>query len=181
LNESQLIDELNAALDDAAAAVRAPARAAQRARKKARARQLRRGLAAGVPAVGLAAGLAVAVIGPQGPAGLAAPRAQATTRTHQPSVLTVAYVTSRAKSALSQASGWILESRGHGYIQWQDTATAASREETFGPGGKVTSDEAWVFSGSSEHRTYVDYTKGTWWRLTSQVPAQCPAARPPAR
>lgn len=67
MNESQLISELRAALDDAAATVRAPAGAAGRARRKARRQRLGRGLAVTVPAAGLAAVLAVAVNGPAGP------------------------------------------------------------------------------------------------------------------
>jgi len=69
VNESQLISELSAALDDEAATVRAPAGAAERARTRARARRLRRGLAASVPAAGLAVGLVVALTSARAPAG----------------------------------------------------------------------------------------------------------------
>ena len=63
MNESQLISELCAALDDAAATVRAPGGTARRVRVRVRRRRLARGLAAGVPAAGLAAGLVVAASG----------------------------------------------------------------------------------------------------------------------
>lgn len=75
MNESQLISELCATLDDAAGTMRAPADAAERARKGARRRRLRRGLATAVPAAGLAVGLVVAVSSPPAPAGPGTPRA----------------------------------------------------------------------------------------------------------
>jgi hypothetical protein len=169
VNESQLISELCAALDDAAATVRAPGGTARRVRVRVRRRRLARGLAAGVPAAGLAAGLVVAASGPA-PVRPHAPRVQATARTHQPPVLTVAYVTSRARSALSRARGLIAEIRGHGYVEWQDLSTAASRLEEFGADGRLVSDEMRTFSGRTEQRVYVDYATRTWWRLLSQVP-----------
>lgn len=73
MNESRLISELSAALDDEAATVRAPAGAAERARRRARVRQLRRGLAASVFAAGLAVGLVVTVSGVHAPAGRRGP------------------------------------------------------------------------------------------------------------
>jgi hypothetical protein len=69
VEESQLVSELSAALDDEAATIRAPAGAAERARRRARAQRLRRGLVATVSAAGLAVGLMVAVSGAQAPAG----------------------------------------------------------------------------------------------------------------
>lgn len=67
MNESQLISELCAALDDEAASVRALAGTAERARKKARGRRLTGGLAASALVVGLALGLVVGVGGSQAP------------------------------------------------------------------------------------------------------------------
>lgn len=171
MNESQLITELCAALDDAAATVRAPAGAARRVRGRVWRRRLARGLAAGVPAVGLAAGLVVALSGPQAPRHHQAPQAHATAGTHSADFMTVGYVTRRAKAALDKMSGAIVESSGHGYVEWQDMATAAGRLEEFGPGGRLVSDEIWTFSGAAEHRTYVDYANRTWWQLTSRVTA----------
>jgi hypothetical protein len=172
VNESQLISELCAALDDAAAGVRAPGGTARRVRVRVRRRRLTRGLAAGLPAAGLAAGLVVAAGGPQAPVRPHAPQVQATARTHQPPVLTVAYVISRARSALSRARGLIAVISGHGYVEWQDLATAASRLEEFGAGGRLVSDEMRAFSGRTEQRVYVDYATRTWWRLISRVPVE---------
>jgi hypothetical protein len=179
VNESQLISELCAALDDAAATVRAPGGTARRVRERVRRRRLARGLAVGVPAAGLAAGLAVAVSSPLAPVRPQPPRVQATARTHQPPVLTVANVTSRARSALSRAHGLIEEIHGHGYVQWQDLATAATRLEEFGAGGRLVSDEMRTFSGRTQQRVYVDYVTRTWWRLISQVPVVPKKPAPP--
>lgn len=79
MNESQLIEELSAALDAEAATVRVPAGAAGRARKRAHRRRLTRGLAAGVPVAALAAGLVVASAagGPHAPVRQSAPKAGA--------------------------------------------------------------------------------------------------------
>ena len=171
MNESQLINELCAALDEATATVRAPAGAARRVRVRVRRRRLVRGLAAGVPAVGLAAGLAVALSGPQAPGRHQAPQARTTAGTHPADFMTVGYVTRRAKAALSKVSGSIVESSARGYVEWQDVATGAGRLEEFGPGGRLVSNEIWTFSGLAEHRIYVDYPPRTWWQLTSKVAA----------
>jgi hypothetical protein len=172
VNESQLINELCAALDDAAATVRAPAGTARRVRGRVRRRRLVRGLAAGVPAVGLAAGLVVALSGPSAPGRRhQVPQARATAGTHQADFMTVGYVTRRAKAALSKVSGSIVQSSGHGYVEWQYVATGAGRLEEFGPSGRLVSDEIWTFSGLAQHRIYVDYPARTWWQLTSKVTA----------
>jgi len=169
VNESQLIDQISAALDEEAATIWAPGGAAGVARKRARCRRLTRGLVATAPAVALAAGLVIATTGQQTPATQSARHAQARVGTHAPVAMTVAYVTKRARSALSQAKGYILVSRSRGLVQWSDTATGVTRQELFGPGGTATAAETWTFSGSTQRRTYIDYTTRTWWRLTSKV------------
>ena len=120
MNESQLVSELSAALDDEAAMVRAPAGAAERARKRARARRLRPGLAASVSAAGLAAGLVVALSGGHAPAAPHRPGAG----TVQVAQLTAAEVLDRAAaSALAQPAViprpdqfvfWNTANSGHG-------------------------------------------------------------------
>src|SRR6266566_8921747 len=102
VNETQLIDELSAALDDVTAPLRLPAGAAGRARAGARRRLVTRGLAAAVPAAGLAAAAALLLAaGPQAP--LTGPGAGGQARpgpgAHHPASLTVAYVTSQEKAA----------------------------------------------------------------------------------
>lgn len=99
MDESQIINELCAALDDEAATVRAPAKAAERARTKARKRRLTRGLVSSVPVAGLAVGLVIAMSGPQAPARQHTPKARVT----QAAQLTVVQVLNRAAaSALAQ-------------------------------------------------------------------------------
>lgn len=183
MNESQLIDQLSAAMDEAASTVRAPAGAAERARKTARRRRLGRGLAAGAPAVGLAAGLLVAVSSPGAPPA-AHPASQAhTPLAHTPreqsAVLTVAYVSSRASAALSRSSGLIVRTTVKGSVSWQDLATGAARYQQLGPGGKPGSDDITSFHGRTEHRVFIDYTTRTWWQLTSKVPAVPAKPAPP--
>lgn len=170
MNESRLIDELSAALDETAATVWIPAGAAERARRSARRRRLARGVAASALAGGLAVGLVLATT-------LQAPAPQAPTRqagtkpgSHRPAVLTVAYVTSHAKAALKKAADWIVVTRGRGYMQLSDPVTGAFRLEVFRPDGKLASDEMATYNGRSEHRLYVNYKSRTWWELTSKVP-----------
>ena len=169
MNESQLIDQIRDALDEEAAAIWAPAAVAAVARKRARGRRLTRGLVATASAFALGAGLVIAATGQQTPAVQSGRHAQASVGTHAPVAMTVAYVTKRARSALSQAKGYILVSRSRGLIQWSDTATGVTRQEIFGPGGTATAEETWTLSGSTLRRTYIDYATRTWWRLTSKV------------
>lgn len=170
MNESRLIDELSAALDEAARVVSIPAGAAEHARRSARRRRLARGAAASALAGGLAVGLVLATT-------LQAPAPQAPARqaggkpgSPRPAVLTVAYVTSHAKAALKKAANWIVETRGPGFVQLSNPVTAAFRLEEFGPGGQLTSNQMATYHGRSEHRLYVDYRSRTWWELTSKVP-----------
>jgi hypothetical protein len=181
VNETRLIEELRAALDEEAGAVRAPAGAAGRARAGARRRRLAHGLAAGVPAAGLTAGLAVGLVialgGQHNPAGHpAGPAAQRTSVTagagsRQTPVLTVAYVTGRARAALDSASGSIVVTSAHGYVEWSDPATAAGRIDVLGPGGRTAASEGVTYSGHTRQLIYVDYKARTWWKLTSRVSA----------
>jgi hypothetical protein len=180
VNESNLIAELRAALDDEAATVRAPAGAAERARTRARGRRLARGLAVGVPAAGLAAGLVLAFGAPHAPARLQphaplahAPRGRIIAGTIQTPLLTAAYVTARASAALNvlnKTPGLIVQASGHGYIQWSVLTTGAGRLEVFGTDGKLASDEMVTYRGNAEHVIYVDYNARTWWQLASRVP-----------
>ena len=63
MNESQMIEDLRSALDDATSHVSAPPGLAERARAGGRRRLTVRGLLAGVPAVALVAGAAFVVHG----------------------------------------------------------------------------------------------------------------------
>jgi len=125
VNESQLINELCAALDDEAATVRAPARAAERARKKACGRRLTRGLAASVPVAALAAGLMAAVSGHQAPVRQSPPRAG----TVQAAQLTAVQVLDRAAaSALGQPT---TVPRPDQFIYWKTVGSLYGTAETW--------------------------------------------------
>ena len=183
MNETQLIDELSAALDDVTAPMRLPAGAAGRARARARRRRVTRGLAAAVPAAGLAAAAALLLAsgGPQplltrpGAGGHARPGAGA----HNPAPLTVAYVTSQEKAAADGLSNVIIKTTQGGTVTWSDPAIRMNRYRVYGPGGKLASDELESLTGGvvkppaatgqAQHRLYVDYATRTWWRLTTRT------------
>jgi hypothetical protein len=81
MNESQMIQDLRSALDDATSHVRARPGLAERARAAGRRRRRVRGLLAGVPAVALVAGAAFAVHGSAPAATSASTRPQVVTST----------------------------------------------------------------------------------------------------
>jgi len=181
VNDTQLIEELNAALDDATASRRMPVGAAARARARARAR---RRLTLGLPAVGLAAAVALllAVVVPHHPPGRTATQGQPRSDRGAPSpaLLTVSYVTSREQAAARGLSSVIIKTTQKGQVTWSDPATEMNRYQVFGPGGKLISDELERFTGGvvnppaavgqTQHRLYVDYATRTWWQLTSPAP-----------
>lgn len=126
MNESQLIDQLNAALDDEAATVRVPAGTAERARKQAHRRRLARGLAATVPVAGLAAGLAVAASGQHAPAARQSGLRAGAVKTAR---LTAAEVLDRAAaSALAQPA---VVPRPGQFIYWKTVDSVYGTAETW--------------------------------------------------
>lgn len=181
MNDTQLIDELNAALDDATAPQRMPAGAAERARARARAR---RRLTWGLPAAGLAAAAALllAVVVPHHLPGRTAVQGQprANKGAPSPALLTVSYVTSREQAAARGLSSVIIKTTQNRQVTWSDPATEMNRYQVFGPGEKLLSDEFEQFTGGvikppaavaqTQHRLYVDYATRTWWRLTAPAP-----------
>jgi hypothetical protein len=96
MNESQMIEDLRSALDDATSHVGARPGLAERARAGGRRRRTVRGLLAGVPAVALVAGAAFAVHG-------SAPAATSASAT--PQVVTSTGVVMPAHSAASSSPG----------------------------------------------------------------------------
>jgi hypothetical protein len=121
MNESQIAEAVRSAVDDATAGLTARPDAAQRARRQGRRRRTVRGLLTGVPAIALAgAGAAFAVhgSGTVPGAGTAAPHRD---------VLTAAYVTRQAETALGQAGHYIVQTSkqmpGASNITWSDPAT----------------------------------------------------------
>jgi hypothetical protein len=195
VNESKLIDELTAALDDVAAPLRVPPGAAQRARDRARRRRLTRALTATVPAAGLAAGLLVAVTVPHQPAGQpggiaskpGTPQAKsgtsrATSGASAPALLTLGYVTSRERAALAAVPKLIVKTVSNGFVTWSYQPAEISRMKTFGRDGTLSSDELeWytggvikppAATGQTRHRIYVDYPTRTWWHLSQPAGIQ---------
>jgi hypothetical protein len=180
VTDTQLIEEVNAALDEATAPQRLPAGAAARARARARAR---RRLTRGLPAVGLAAAAALllAVVVPHL---LGRTAVQGQPRSNQgapsPALLTVSYVTSREQAAARGLSNVIIKTSQNGQVTWSDPATEMNRYQVSGPGGKLISDELEQFTGGvikppaavgqTQHRLYVDYATRTWWQLTAPAP-----------
>ena len=181
MNDTQLIEELNAALDDATATQRLAADAAERARARAR---VRRRVTRGLPAAGLAAAAALllAVVVPHHLSGRTAVQGPPPSSKGAPSpvLLTVGYVTSREQAAARGLSGVIIKTTQNGQVTWSDPATEMNRYQVSGPGGKLMSDELEQFTGGvikppaavgqTQHRLYVDYATRTWWQLSSPAP-----------
>jgi len=116
MNDSQMIEDLRSALDDATSHVGARPGLAQRARAVGRRRRAVRGLLAGVPAVALVACVAFAVHG-SAPAATSASVGGSTV----PQVVTAAYVTKRVEATLADASKYIIRTETNSY-----------------PGGRIT-------------------------------------------
>jgi hypothetical protein len=174
MSESQLAEDVRAAVQEATAGLRAPAGAAVRARSRARRRRAARGLLAIVPAAGVIAGLAVAAHG----GGTAAPPVTAVAPSvtgSAPAVVTDAYVVSHVQAALRGANDFIIVTKattGPGQVTttYLDPATGTGRSVASIGGHKVTYWIKTTTSGGRDHwqTTYVDYTSRTWWTKNSQ-------------
>jgi len=169
MNETQLIDELSSAMQDAAVGLRVPPGAALRARTAARRRRVARGLLASVPAAGLAAAAAVALTGPGavprqgGVPPLAGP--------HQgpgPATLTTAYVVSHVEAALGGAGRFIVRSAVTGAPGQIATTTdldpATGTTRSVSPGG-VTYWTITTVRGNRDywHTVETSAQDRTWW------------------
>jgi hypothetical protein len=177
MNDSQLTEDLRAALDEVTASVGAKPGLAARARAAGRRRRVTRGLAAGVPALALAAGAAVALHG-SAPASTGAPTIASTSGTAsasapsasaspvKPKVETVAYVKKQIEAALANASNYMIRTvqSGGGYprasTSWTDPRTSAFYSV---PGDGPGKSASWIIENNQQWRdTEVDYTEGTW-------------------
>jgi hypothetical protein len=179
MNESQLIDDLRVALDDATAHLGAQPGATQRARATGRRRRATRGLLAAVPAVALAAGLVVltqsGAAGPAaGPGASARPGAGATASA--PPVQTAAYVAKQVASALANASRYIVRtaqqySPGTADTQWSDPRTGSSYLVQGTGSRKQASWQSTYYAANVLHwrETDVDYASRTWSALTQHA------------
>jgi hypothetical protein len=170
MSESQLAEDVRAALEEATAGLRVPAGAAARARTRGRRRRVTRGLAAIVPAVAVIAGVAVAL---QGGGSTRAPQA-APAPSPSVTVQTDAYIIRQVQATLAGADNYIIStsaSTGPGQVTttYSDPSTGTGRSVVSGTGDKVT---YWIQTsviGNEDlwRTTYVDYTNHTWWTKTS--------------
>ncbi|HEX4094790.1 MAG TPA: hypothetical protein VHZ33_39240 [Trebonia sp.] len=170
MSESQLTEDVRAALDESTGGLRVPADAAARARSRGRRRRAGRGLLAVVPAAAVAAGVVVFAHGGSAPASkvTAAPRPAVTVQTD-------AYIAKRVEAVLSTANNFIIKTSatsGPGQIttSYLDPATDTYRSVVSGAGDKAAYWVQTTVSGDRDHwrTTYVDYTNHTWWTKSSQ-------------
>jgi len=171
MSESQLAQDVRAALDEATTGLRAPAGAAARARTRGRQRRAARGLLTLVPVAAVAAGAAVALHGGGAPArGVASSPAPSSTIVAQ----TDGYIIRQVEAALGSADKYIIvtsATSGPGQVTttYSDSVTGSGRSVVSGSGDKVT---YWVQTSVSQDEdqwrtTYVDYTNRTWWTKAS--------------
>ena len=170
MSESQIVDSVREAVDEATEGLRIPAGAAARARARGRRRRAARGLFAVIPAVGLIAGVTVALHGGGG----VPSREAASAPGSSPTVQTDAYIIHHVEAALGNADNYLIATSatsGPGQITttYEDPSTGTGRSVVSGSGDKVT---YWIqthVSGDEDHwrTTYVDYTNHTWWTKTS--------------
>jgi hypothetical protein len=165
MNESQLTDDLRAALDEATAGLRATPGMAVRARASGRRRRTTRGLLAVVPALALAAGAAVALHA-SGVGDSVSANASG-----QPKAVTQAYVVKRAEAALANADNYILTETGIGAYERLTSSMIDPRTSSFytRPGNDQVGESA-TWSGTYWRNGYqhfwavdVNYTNRTWW------------------
>jgi len=170
MNDSQLIDDLRVALDDATVHVGARPDAAERARARGRRRRAIRALFAGVPVLALAGGLVIALH-----SGAASPTTGTNTgtvvgpATSKPAVETAAYVTAHVEAALGKADNYIIRTATRGYAggiytEWTDPRTGSSYAEQGVGSRKTLSWNSTFFVAKVLHwsTTEADYSSHTW-------------------
>lgn len=177
MNESQLIDDLRTALDEASSGIGASPGMAVRARASARRRRATRAVLAGVPVLALAAGAVVTLHG-AAPAGSVSPSASAG---GQPKVVTAAYVRKQVEAALADASDYMIKETSStpydgNVTTWIDPRTAAIYSTPGeGPGQSAQWSGTYWSGGYQNWRgTFVDYSQRTW--STSVERAGAPSA-----
>ena len=171
MSESQLADDVRAALDEATAGLRVPAGAAARARTRGRRRRVAQGLLAVVPVAAVAAGVTVAM---QGGGAQAPGVASRPAPSPAISAQTDAFIIGQVEAKLASASSYIIvtsATSGPGQVTatYSDPSTGTGRSVVSGSGHKVTYwIQTRVSGGEDQWRTtYVDYTNRTWWTKAS--------------
>jgi hypothetical protein len=171
MNESQLTDDLRAALDEVTAGLRATPGMAVRARAKGRRRRTTRGLLAGVPVLALAAGTVVALHGSAPASGVGVGDSVSANASGQSKAVTEAYVVKRAEAALANADNYILTETGIGAYERLTSSMIDPRTSSFytRPGndqvGKSATWSGTYWRNGYQHfwATDVNYTNRTWW------------------
>ncbi|HEX3922421.1 MAG TPA: hypothetical protein VHY31_09055 [Streptosporangiaceae bacterium] len=162
MNETQLIEQLHAAMDDVTAGLRAPQDAAQHARARGRRHRTARGLLATVTAAGAAASLAIILAGPGAPSHPAAAAGRHAT------IETTSFVLRSAEAALADVNGFIVKSSVIGApgqiatTTYLDPVTGTTRSVS--PGG-VTYWTATTVKNDRDywHTTEINTSSRTWW------------------
>jgi hypothetical protein len=162
MNETQLIEQLHTAMDDATAGLRAPRDAAQRARARGRRHRTAHGLLATVTAAGAAASLAIILAGP------GAPSHPAAAGGHHATIETTSFVLRSAEAALADVNGYIVESSvpaAPGQIAtttYLDPVTGTTRSVS--PGGVSYWTTTTVRNDRDYwHTTEINTSSRTWW------------------
>jgi hypothetical protein len=169
MSESQLAEDVRAALDESTGGLRVPADAAARARTRGRRRRAGRGLVAVIPAAAVITGVAVFAHGGSAPARevSAAPSPTVTAQTD-------AYIARQVEAVLATANNYIIKTSatsdpGQITTTYLDPAAGSTRSVVSGAGDKATYWVQTTVSGNEDHwrTTYVDDTNHTWWTKTS--------------
>jgi hypothetical protein len=171
MNETQLTDDLRAALDEATAGMAATPGLAVRARASGRRRRATRGLLAGVPVLALAAGTVVALHGSAPASGVGVGDSVSANASGQSKAVTEAYVVKRAEAALANADNYILTETGIGAYERLTSSMIDPRTSSFytRPGndqvGKSATWSGTYWRNGYQHfwATDVNYTNRTWW------------------
>jgi hypothetical protein len=162
MNETQLIEQLHAAMDDAAAGLRAPRDAAQRARARGRRHRTASGLLATVTAAGAAAGLTIVLAGPSAPSHPAAAGG------HRATIETTSFVLRSAEAALADVNGYIVESSVIGApgqiatTTYLDPVTGTTRSVSSGGVSYWTTTRV-ANDRDYWHTTEINTSSRTWW------------------
>jgi hypothetical protein len=165
MNETQLIEQLHAAMDDATAGLRAPQDAARRARTRGRRHVAASGLVATVTAAGVAASLTVILAGP------GAPSHPAAAGGHHATIETTSFVLRSAEAALADVNGFIVESSviaAPGQIAtttYLDPVTGTTRSVS--PGLTYWTTTTVKNDRDYWHTTGVNTSSRTWWVMNS--------------
>jgi hypothetical protein len=178
LTDDQLGDRLHARLADEVAHIHADPGLLHSLHRRHARRAAAGGIALAVPALAAAVALAVVATGsavghPPAATGSAAARSQ------QPPVRDVAYVTARTRTALANASNYILRSEltpaaGYRDVSLVDMKTGRTRFDSYGPHGPANSITETGPVETNPTVLVVDYPNKAWWTYRMTPPPNVP-------